>query len=317
MAALVIAELVLRLAFPQESLSPRWNFSPQYCSLPFPSTRMVHERPGQWRFVYTINQHGYRGRDVAPDGKPARPTVVVLGDSYSFGQGVNDGEEYSAVLARAFAGSMDVINLGVPGWGLTQEIRRFHDFGARYKPTTVVLQFSANDPEDNLTCPVTMLRKGQLKFQDTDQGIFWIKQYLSRSIIQKSQVYCLFRNTMYRMFAAATVARNRAALATPSRTGEMPVEEKVYTELLNEFAEELSQNGIRLIFLTVNGQVAEFPRIQQDVRRLEQEGRLRFIDAANWLEGFHNYGSPEGHQWGAPAQKVIGLRLAQLIRLPN
>jgi hypothetical protein len=212
---------------------------------------------------------------------------------------------------------MDVVNLGVPGWGLTQEIRRFHDFGALYQPAVVILQFSANDPEDNLTCPVTLLREGGLEFRDSDQGIFWIKRYLSRSVIQRSQVYNLFRNTMYQVFEAATVARNRASLVTPARAGTAPVEERVYSELLDSFAHELSGRGMQLIFLTVNGQLAEFPQIEQTVRHLEEEGQLRFVDAATWLQGMHNYGSPEGHQWGAPAQKVIGLRLAEMIRPPK
>jgi hypothetical protein len=275
---------------------------------------MVHERPGRWRFVYTTNGHGHRGHDVDLGRKVSRPTVIVLGDSYSFGQGVNDGQEYPAVLEHTLGGSVDVINLGVPGWGLTQEIRRFHDLGARYQPATVILQFSANDPEDDLTCPVTVVREGRLQFQDSQEGIFWMKRYLSRSFIQKCQIYNLFRNSMYRLFASATVARNRAALRTPAGPVEGSVEERMYGELLDQFARELAQRGVRLIFLTVNGQLAQFPLIEQTVRRLEQRGQVRFVDAAAWLEGMHDYGSPEGHLWGAPAQRVVGTRLAEMVR---
>jgi lysophospholipase L1-like esterase len=310
--ALTLAEIGLRLAFPQESLAPRWNFSSRYCLLPFPSVRMVHERPGRWRFTYTTNADGNRGPDTA-EGPFAGATVVTLGDSYTFGQGVNDGEEYPAVLARRLATSTRVVNLGVPGWGLTQEIRRYHDFGMRYRPGTVILQFSANDPEDDLRCPVTELRDGRFAFRDTEEGIFRIKSYLSRSVIQKSQVYNLFRDSIYQLFAMLTVARTRATMAPPTDAAQGPLEQRVYSDLLRHFAEELAGQGVHLIFLSVNRQLTGFPLIERTVDSLAADGRLTAVDGATWLDGTTNYGSPEGHLWGAPAQAIIGDRLAALI----
>ncbi|MCI0657213.1 MAG: SGNH/GDSL hydrolase family protein [Acidobacteria bacterium] len=311
--AIAILELLLRSFYPQETLYPRWAFSPQYCSTAYPDVRMVHERPGRWRFVYTINDLRYRGTALPLSNNTTQPNIVVLGDSYTFGAGVNDGEEYASVLERELGGSFRVINLGIGGWGLTQEIRRYDDFGARYKPKAVILQFSANDPRDNLKCAITEFRDGRFEFRDTSEGIYRVKELLSRSWIQKSQIYNLLRDRIYRLMESRVVEKERATLGGGISSAES-AEERVYVELLRRFAEDLHGNGVGLVFLSVNGQLDSFPEIAGEVRRLQEEGLLRYIDAAEWLKGESDYSSPEGHLWGAKAHRILGKRLAELLR---
>ncbi|HEU5181723.1 MAG TPA: SGNH/GDSL hydrolase family protein [Candidatus Polarisedimenticolia bacterium] len=310
-AAIAILEIVLRLFYPQDTLSPRWAYSPHYCTTAYPGARMVHERPGRWRFVYTINADGNRGPRLSLPRSDAKPLIVVLGDSYSFGAGVADGEEYSEVLERDLHGAAHVLNLALGGWGLTQEIRRYYDFGALYDPRVVILQFSANDPEDNLKCPVAQLRDGRFVFHDSHAGVFRIKDFLSRSLIQKSQIYNLVRDRLYRLMAGRVIERSRADLAKDGATAGL--DETNHAQLLEAFARDLHARGVRLLLVTVNGQLREFPRIEEKVRQLEAEGQLRFFDAADWLEGEQDYASPEGHLWGTRAHRVLGERLAGIV----
>ena len=312
--AVGVLELLLRLFYPQETLYPRWAFSPQYCSTVYPKVRMVHERPGRWRFVYTINELQYRGNAYTPFDNEAHPSVVVLGDSYTFGAGVDDGEEYASILERELGGSERVINLGIGGWGLTQEIRRYFDFGARYRPRAVILQFSANDPRDNLKCAITEVRDGKFQFHDSGEGIYRIKDLLSRSWIQKSQIYNLFRDRIYRLMESRVVEKERATLDSGRSGTAESAEERVYVELLTHFAESLHGSGVKLVFLSVNGQLEGFPEIAAEVRQLQEAGLLRYVDAAEWLEGESDYSSPEGHLLGVKAHRIIGERLAELVR---
>jgi hypothetical protein len=55
--------------------------------------------------------------------------ILSFGDSNTFGLGVADGEEFSALLNNALGTEASVVNLGVPGWGLTSEIRAYYEFG--------------------------------------------------------------------------------------------------------------------------------------------------------------------------------------------
>ena len=57
-----------------------------------------------------------------------KPNIVLLGDSYTFGFGVNDGNEFAAVMSRELSSDYNIINTGVGGWGLTQQIRRYYEF---------------------------------------------------------------------------------------------------------------------------------------------------------------------------------------------
>jgi hypothetical protein len=309
--ALAALEIGLRLVYPQETLRPRWAYSPQYCFTVYPNVRMVHERLGRWRFVYTTNAQRYRGRLVpaTPDGQES--FVVVLGDSYTFGAGVDDEEVYAAVLQRALGNSYRVLNLGIGGWGLTQEIRRYHDFGADTHPRAVVLQFSGNDPEDDLKCPVTVLRDGVFAFRDSTEGIYRIKEYLSRSIIQKSQIYNLFRDRIYRLLASRLLERGRQEMGGGQGGTDA---EQIYAEMLAAFAKDLHARGVRLFFLSVNRQLAGFPTIAKEVGALEKQDLLRSFDAGDWLKDAASYASPEGHLWGAKAHAIIGARLAGVIR---
>jgi len=311
--ALAVLELLLRLFYPQETLRPRWAYSPAYCFTVYPDVRMVHERPGRWRFVYTTNADRYRGKLVPLAGGADESVIVILGDSYTFGAGVQDEEVYSAVLQKDLGSAYRVINLGIGGWGLTQEIRRYYEFGARFHPRVVVLQFSGNDPEDDLKCPVTVLREGQFRFQESTQGIYRIKEVLSRSIIQESQIYNLFRDRIYRLLAARLVTREREGQRS---AGVAPGagDEGLYAQLLEAFATDLHAQGVRLILVSVNGQLGGFPRIASEALSLEGKGLLQSFDAADWLKDIRDYASPEGHLWGARAHAMIGRRLAEIVR---
>jgi hypothetical protein len=130
---LVVIEVVLRTAWPQEYMTPTYMYSEQYINSLFPNRTMVEEKPGQWKFTYAINSYGYRGKLVQPSNKYPKPNIIVLGDSFAFGEGVDEGAQYSAVLDRELNGQYDVINLAVPDWGLTQEIR--HTLNSEYYST--------------------------------------------------------------------------------------------------------------------------------------------------------------------------------------
>ncbi len=53
----------------------------------------------------------------------AGPTVAFFGDSFTFGQGVNDSETVPQHFADAFGDNLRVLNLGFPGYGPQQFLR--------------------------------------------------------------------------------------------------------------------------------------------------------------------------------------------------
>jgi hypothetical protein len=311
---LVAGELLVRFVRPQPSMYPRWQYSPAYGSLLFPNRTMVHECPGRWRFTYSINAYGYRGRAIPISNHYDKANVVVLGDSYSFGTGVRDGEEYPAVIASELADRCDVVNLSVGGWGLTQEVRRFYEFGRLYDPKVVVLQFCSNDPLDNARNRVAVIEDGRLRFQDSQFSLNWVKRYLSDSILQKSQLYNLVRSPLYLRFARKSIDEDLWGLDGGPQFRE---EEIFYSDLLTLFAEDLARRGTRLLMISVDGHLARFPIIEAKVRDLESRNLVTYLEVREWLEDVPDRMSPEGHVWGKPAHRIIGEKLAEIIAGPE
>jgi len=315
-AILVFGELMIWIASPTEYLYPRYQFSAQYGMIPFANVVMVHGVPRKYQFRYTVNAQQCRGETPEP-GEDARPTVVTLGDSYTFGMGVSDGDEYPAVLQRRLANRVSVVNLGEPGWGLTQEIRRYYDFGERYDPRVVVLQFCANDPDDNLTNRVARVTNGEFVFMESANSLNLIKKVLSRSFVQRTQFYNFFRTRASRVVLARLASREASKLdaARPATdpTGGVPGIEAVHIELLETFARRLHDQGRTLLVISADRQLDQFPHIAAAVHDLDSRGLLRYLEVMDWLRDMHDYASPEGHVWGAPAHRIIGERLADMV----
>jgi hypothetical protein len=292
-------ELLVRVLSPQATIYPRYQYSERLSQTLFPSTTMVAELPGAWRFVYTTSEYGFRAPTMAVSNRYDRPNVVVLGDSYSFGNGVDDGEEYPAVLAALLGKQANVVNLGVPGYGLTQQIRLFYELGAAYDPAIVVLQFSDNDPDDNLFYRVTAIEDGRFVFradQSLSTALQGVKGLLGNSLIQKSQLYNFLRNTAYETLRRRQVAAGDGAA--------------LYNDLVDLLAKDLSRRGIDLVFLAVNDHLGRFPRIAAKVQALAGAGLLSYQASEPWFQGVADYGTPEGHAWGAKAHRLVAGRLA-------
>ena len=309
-----LGEVAVRLFSPSPYMYPRYKYSPKYGFILFENVRMEHGFPGKFKFHYTVNEYACRGAAVTPASRYAVPNIVVLGDSYSFGIGVDDGEEYASALREKLGGDYNIVNLATPGWGLAQEIRRYYDFGTLYRPEAVILQYCSNDPDNKVVNMVTTIDNGEFKFVDREAGIHWVKKYLSKSPIQRSQLYNFFRIRAFRQYQAHVVGAEPAAARTEKQTGQPPSRKELfYCELLEQFASELKKNGVPLIMIAVSDHLDRNPYIKDAVARLNESGMLDYLDTAPWFEGITDYKSPEGH-WDRKGHDIIAGHIANHIR---
>lgn len=312
---LVLAELIIARVAPQACMSPRYMFSPHYGMLPFPNTAMTHWQPGVFRYVYTTNDKHHRGILPPVSNRYVKKNIVVLGDSNSFGMGVRDGQEYASLLDGILEDTHDVVNLSSPGWGLTQQIRRYYELARLYDPAVVVLQFCNNDVEDNLANAVTEIEDGRFLFVDSPNTVNWVKKYLSRAPIQRTQVYNLVRNSAYEFFTRGVVRKKEEHLEQQQspRPG-VEAAEQFYMDLLELFTRELAEHKVRFLFLSYEDYLAMFPALSECVETLQKEGGLERVSPDPWLQGLPDAASPEGHRWGAKGHQTVAEHLAELIR---
>jgi hypothetical protein len=96
----------------------------------------------------TLNDAGFRG-PVWGTATAGRRRVLLLGDSLTFGTGVEDGETFTARL-RERAPRFQPLNLGVSGYGTDQELLLLEREGLALEPEVVVLNVCVgNDIFDN------------------------------------------------------------------------------------------------------------------------------------------------------------------------
>lgn len=98
----------------------------------------------------STNSRGLRGQTEYEVPAPALTRrIVVLGDSFTWGLGVRDEETWPAVL-QTLLGDVQVINLGVIGYGTDQQYLRLVEEGFRYEPDLVILGFFGPDAVRNI-----------------------------------------------------------------------------------------------------------------------------------------------------------------------
>lgn len=107
-----------------------------------PNARGIWGLKNWFEVPVAFNSLGFRDREHPSSSNSFR--VVVLGDSYSMGFRVRQEDLYATILDQT--PGMDVVNLGITGYGTDQELLALKEYGLRYKPDLVILQFfSSND----------------------------------------------------------------------------------------------------------------------------------------------------------------------------
>lgn len=102
-------------------------------------------RPGYKTAEYTINAQGVRGTREYPQ-QAANPDqrILCMGDSFTFGVAVRDGETFPAQAEKLKQGT-EWINFGIPGGCLTQAYQRYMHEARGYGGKHVVIGFMTDD----------------------------------------------------------------------------------------------------------------------------------------------------------------------------
>lgn len=147
-----LAEIAVRIISPQETGPPRFAFDSELGNIPVPHQKARRHYPGVYDFSYSNNSLGFRGsREFGPK-KPGELRLLLLGDSFTYGFGVNDDQTFASQLERDLRDQQidaEVINAGCPGKGTDYELKLFQTVGAKLQPDVTVLCFFPNDFDDN------------------------------------------------------------------------------------------------------------------------------------------------------------------------
>jgi hypothetical protein len=107
-----------------------------------------------------INEHGFRGPALAVEKPAGRFRVACLGDSYTYGHGVDNDETWPSQLERCLRDrgrlDVDVLNWGVGGYCTVQEAVQLEARVLDFDPDLVLLGFFLNDVDREIGTDETL-----------------------------------------------------------------------------------------------------------------------------------------------------------------
>jgi hypothetical protein len=126
-----------------------YNFDPVLGWVNQPHSDLIFRWP-QFSFCVRTNSHGMRYRDVSRERSPGTFRVAVLGDSFPWGLGVEDGDRFTDQAERALGPGVELLNFAVAGYGPLQSLLLLPKV-LTFNPDAVVLTFClSNDFGNNV-----------------------------------------------------------------------------------------------------------------------------------------------------------------------
>jgi hypothetical protein len=273
---------------------------------------------------FTTNSQGFRGRtEYAPVKPPGTFRIIVLGDSVTLGHGVEDGETFAAIAQRELGQSrpVEVINMGVSGFGTAEELVQLQQTGLSYQPDLIVLAYFPNDPYNNIVSKLFSVGDGQLvRTAETFVPALYVRDRLYAIpgygfLCDHSHVVNFVRSRLSAFFLDYLGRANRTSSEISSVL--TPEEAQLTGLLLQEVARVAHEREVPLVILNIpvilKGQVIEnFPT---SVARLNQEFPV-VVDVAREVYASHSteelsyredsHPRPYGH-------RLIGEELARIV----
>jgi len=113
----------------------------------------INQATDEWDIIIQSNSDGLRNnRDYEKGQHKNIIRILGLGDSFTWGEGVNIQDTYLKVLekklnSKNFGGDIkyEVINAAFGGWGIGQEFLYLKSRGYEYEPDLIILGFIADD----------------------------------------------------------------------------------------------------------------------------------------------------------------------------
>jgi lysophospholipase L1-like esterase len=268
LAPLLLLEVALRLAGP---LLPG-----SYQTASFVETHPAFGRrnhPGQgWKVSpefttwIEVNSKGLRGPEVDYAKPAGEMRLLVLGDSFTFAEQVNQDETYTQRLedrlnATGGPTRFRVLNAGSNGWGTVNELVYLAEEGLRYQPDVVVLAlYAGNDMSDNyrrVPSPADAERADlALRGVDPLAG--------PRQLLRRSEAFTLFETgVLAKLTPPAATDLSEATIRPAPQTADEARDAWDITAVLLQRMREVAENrGAKFVVMIIPsaGQVAAGPR---------------------------------------------------------
>ncbi|HIQ04933.1 MAG TPA: hypothetical protein EYH31_04455 [Anaerolineae bacterium] len=194
---------------------------------------------GHPEFTYRVRTTSLGLGDVGfrDDGLDKPPFAVAVGDSFTWGYGVEAEQDWVELLEQRTG--LDFANLGMPGYGTVQNERVLMRYGLRLRPQLILWGYFPNDLEDSA------------RFQgwlDSGTGGSFTAWKREQKVSAQRQAYAV---ATARANPGSPLLRLRGWLSTHSLTYELvkyTLRRGVYLELRGEVPVRYRKGDLQLVF---------------------------------------------------------------------
>lgn len=310
--SLVVGEIVVRNFVTVRNVGPSFS---EYDSLysrwhkrSFSCMRITPE----FTMQFSTNSFGSRGPE--PVKFPERG-ILFLGDSFTEGYGVNDGDEYPDIVRRTLARkygdhAIPVVNLSMGDIGNGIWLKFLRTEGKRFDPRLVVLQLTYNDFEDNVVQNMFSLSANDSLIEHPSLPPGWPR--LVQKIIES--VPGLSYSYLMGLMRQALWSSQRAPGFASQET--MATEDKLTYRILDEIFVLCGREQWHVLIVSVGLEPTRFEKLLE----LAQQHRLQVINTPSEIHRpdlFYKYDAHwnvRGHQFVAN-QVLDGITVTGI--LPN
>ena len=95
------------------------------------------------------NAAGFRGREYSAQKPAGIYRVAIVGDSFTFGNGVRQEDRYSDLLQAELPSHIEVLNFGTAGANTPEHLATVERLLSEVHPDFILLQWYVNDVEDD------------------------------------------------------------------------------------------------------------------------------------------------------------------------
>ncbi|MDF0677247.1 MAG: SGNH/GDSL hydrolase family protein [Nitrospira sp.] len=297
-----VVELALRLVDPL-GIS-YYELAGNYVRDKLADDQLIFRHKPSWEARYgdvrvTYNERGLRDRPILPKAA-GEYRILALGDSVTFGWGVDQDKTFTARLESLLQGRLHrpvrVINSGVGGYNTVQEVTYFKQEGINLQPDLVMLTYVQNDIEVN---------KGP--FDPWTQSSLWGKPFpdMLETMVRKLWLFRLAHHT-YRYAIPKQVKEEPSA---PSQNG---MGWRASMSALGELIEMCEERRIPLILFFERLDPRDNNLLLEDVVRHAKGVPVK--DMAPWFAGLriasHVNSKVDGHPNGE-GHRVMAEHMAE------
>jgi lysophospholipase L1-like esterase len=260
LVSLLLGEVVLRLV----GVKPLYVNPEQRTFWQYHSRLGWHHRPGQsGRFAkeqfdtsVVINQHGLRDRDYPLDRVDGMRRILVLGDSFTWGFGVEQEQVFTEVIESSEQG-LEVINAGVSGYSPDQELIWLRETGMRFQPDLVLLVLSGNDVWGNHQDVISFVY-GKPRYRLAADGVLHLENVpVPKPRTSVSVRHWLRQRSSIAQLLISALERWRYRATTPDEIPRLESSDKVDRQpfpltlaLIREIEQVAAAGGARLAIVT-------------------------------------------------------------------